>query len=238
LSIQLDGVNQLINLGALNSITQNRSFLSASIWIRPVSVSDSDPIFYFTRNGGLSSPRFMCDLRNVVGQQAVLRLRARVPDSGGTITITSPNLTVQSGQWQHIVAQIDCNGDSGELYSNGILDFSSAMAFTAASTTDLPSDEAYLGEDGPALFHFHGEMDDFRVYDRLLGPSEIEAIYTSKGHDGIINGLIARFQMMGSENSVVGTVPNVTGGRPGTPENSPIYTGGILSLRRRYLQGR
>jgi len=237
-AIRLNGVNQRINLGALNSTTQNRSFLAASIWIRPNPVLSSSPLFYFSRNGGVATPRFLCDLRNPSGGQAVLRIRARVPDTGSTFSLQSPNVTAQSGVWQHVVAQIDCNGKSAQIYSNGILDFEGVMPFTASATTNTPSDVAYLGGEDATNIFFAGDIDDFRIYDRLLGPAEVATLYAARGHDGIKEGLLNRFSLNGINSSVVGDLPNLTNGRSASSENSPVFTSEILSLRRKNLQGR
>jgi len=73
--------------------------------------------------------------------------------------------------WQHwIVKQ---SGNVYELYRNGVL-ISSATHSTRTGTTTAT---AFLGQRAGSYF-FNGQLDDVRIYNRALTPSEIKLLYT------------------------------------------------------------
>ena len=80
------------------------------------------------------------------------------------------------GSWQHIAVTVDSATHMAIMYLNGI------KAATATGVTVKPSDlydatKTYSGYIGKSLYsadpYFAGSIDDFRIYDTALSPSEI-----------------------------------------------------------------
>lgn len=82
-----------------------------------------------------------------------------------------------------------------------------------------------------------GTMEDVRVYDRLLMDNEIATIYTCRGADGIVHGLVSRWKMLeGYPTQVVsgaGVVKDRSSGYDGTPTNSPVWAECAAGRRKR-----
>lgn len=81
------------------------------------------------------------------------------------------------------------------------------------------------------------EVMDMRIYNRALSPAEIQTIHGVRGTDGIVDGLIARWQFNdGAPGTLVGTTLSLTGkhnGTGGPGGNEPLYIGNEIKGRRR-----
>jgi hypothetical protein len=113
-------------------------------------------------------------------------------------------------------------------------------AVQVASTDDnraVPaSDQTTIGWDKVTQY-LDATLEDFRFYNRELSLAEIQTIYSSRGVDGITDGLVSRWSMNegaeGAAASGAGSVKDLTGVRNMTPNNSPTYEAGGLRSRRR-----
>lgn len=86
---------------------------------------------------------------------------------------------IPAGSWQHVAVTVDSAAQTAVLYLNGL-----AVA-RATNVTVKPSDlydasKSYSGYIGRSLYsadpYLAGEVDDFRIYNRALSPSEILAV--------------------------------------------------------------
>jgi beta-xylosidase len=80
------------------------------------------------------------------------------------------------GDWQHVTVTVDSAAETAVLYVNGI------EAARATGVTIKPSElydpaKGYSGYIGKSLYspdpYFGGEVDDFRIYNRALSPTEV-----------------------------------------------------------------
>lgn len=90
----------------------------------------------------------------------------------------SPNFATTDnfpeGQWVHVAATID-GGGTAKIYWNGVL---KATGMTSVPVP-LTRSNQYIGRSNWAQdAYFGGKMDDLRLYNRVLSPSDIEALYT------------------------------------------------------------
>ncbi len=77
--------------------------------------------------------------------------------------------SVVIGEWSHLCASYD--GAIGYLYINGTLRNSLARSWNTGASA------AYIGRQVPVTEYLNGSVDEIRVYNRALDPSEISSIY-------------------------------------------------------------
>ncbi|MEV0898283.1 family 43 glycosylhydrolase [Actinoplanes sp. NPDC049802] len=84
------------------------------------------------------------------------------------------NAALPGGSWQHIAVTVD--GANAGMYLNGTR-IASATGVTVKPSDLYDATKAYSGYVGRSLYaadpYFAGEVDDFRIYDVALSPSEI-----------------------------------------------------------------
>jgi hypothetical protein len=119
-----------------------------------------------------------------------------------------------------------------QIYLNGVLDNSGNGAFPSAPGVAAIT----LGNRTGAADFWTGELDDFRLYSRILTAQEAIAIATMRGADGITNGLTHRWLLNegepGAGASGAGSVLDATGTTDGTPANTPTYEETTVCRRR------
>lgn len=89
---------------------------------------------------------------------------------------------------------------------------------------------------GSASNFLQGELEDIRIYDRLIDFNESLTIYALNGSDMIINGLIGRWLCKESPpGGTLSSIPDLSiNGNNATANNSPVYSDDILAgVRRR-----
>jgi hypothetical protein len=103
-------------------------------------------------------------------------------DGGGVTTSNFP-----LGSWSHVAAvfngtgtgnsgrmQILVNGNSQALTFGGYI----VPTSTSAATGTVFRIGAYLDSTNSTAFQWNGQLDDIRIYNRALSPSEIQLLYT------------------------------------------------------------
>jgi len=93
---------------------------------------------------------------------------------------TSTGITVQDGNWHHVVATWSDSGDAVQLYKDGALAYSGTRAgapIIGNGCVTLGQDQDLLCGGFAAVDAFAGQLDDVRVYNRVLPPQEIELLY-------------------------------------------------------------
>ena len=79
--------------------------------------------------------------------------------------------TASTNIWQHWT--VTQSGDNYGLYRNGVL----VSTATNGTRTGTITANAFLGQRS-SNFYFNGQLDDVRLYNRALTPSEISLLYT------------------------------------------------------------
>ena len=104
-----------------------------------------------------------------------------------------------------------------------------------------PSNNMIIGgrpDVGPG---FNGKIEDVRIYNRALGQDELKTIHASRGHDGIVDGLVSRWLLNeGAEGITVSGANSVKDIGPSGNHGSPVtancsYYGSSLAHRRPVL---
>lgn len=86
--------------------------------------------------------------------------------------------------WTHVVVTRDASGNVN-IYFNGALD-----STNTGQNSDPGSNLLKIGASPTILTEkFYGNMEDVRIYDRVLTATEVEIMYNANGRDGIIDNL-------------------------------------------------
>lgn len=91
--------------------------------------------------------------------------------SGGSVHYLDSPTPIAPGAWHHVAGTWD--GTTKRLYVDG------AMVASVAATLSYDTHLVYLGADqntGTTVLYWNGALDDVRIYDRVLGDSEIAAL--------------------------------------------------------------
>jgi len=137
--------------------------------------------------------------------------------SSGQIESVGSNSSVSINTWYHVVMTYNNSGDKVvHLYQNG----QEVTYSTKGTTTSAPLDDSsyslYIGEIG--TWDFNGKIDDLRIYNRALTPSEVEGLYNWAP------GPVAEWKMdEGSGTTVFDKSGNAN---TGTLTNGPLWTTG------------
>ena len=150
--------------------------LTMSLWVYPTS------------EGGVANWARFIDFANGAGNDNILFTRTGGDNQvtfevyNGNTTggkVTSPLGSLILNQWQHWAATMDLGGNV-VIYRNGLP--------IATGITTVPNvvtrNRCYLGLSNWATDgHFAGEMDDVRIYDRVLAPGAVAALANGGGAD-------------------------------------------------------
>ncbi|MCL4366210.1 LamG domain-containing protein [Patescibacteria group bacterium] len=95
--------------------------------------------------------------------------------SSGAYSYIDSNNGLTSGTWYHIVGTYD--GSNEKIYINGALNKTSSST-NAPDTNSLLSFQYFANYGLPALY-FNGQLDDVKVYNYTLTPTQIKDIYNN-----------------------------------------------------------
>jgi len=115
-----------------------------------------------------------------VDDQYCLRLRNDRVNFGlsDEVTYTTSRTSLQTGRWYFIAGLYDADRDRIEIFIDGTLDRSDVLDFAIWDTKQFLE----IGKD--EYSHWHGLIDDVRIYDRVLSEEEILALYQEGGWSG------------------------------------------------------
>ena len=212
--------DRVIDLGTAN-VPGSTGALTVTAWINPDAVGLADEQVIIAKSGSTANTgAFKMQVENS-GNGNVLRgiLNSTVLDSPGAIS---------AGVWTFVAMRY--TGAAQQLYINGAQVATQALSGNVATSAN-PLRIAAVNT-GTEVREFDGPLDDIRVYTRALTPNELLTLYTLRGGDNIVNGLLWRWRMAelapGTAATGAGSVKDAAGNLNGTPLNSPTYVAGIL----------
>jgi hypothetical protein len=147
------------------NFAQTNSF-SISAWINPAATTG----FVFDKQRNVSS-EFVIDI-SFNGNKIVFELAKQAVASSDYFSLS----TLTTGNWYHIVGTYD--GTNMNFYINGVIQGSFLVFGQTGTTQGLAN--MYLGEQYQGANYFKGQIDDFRIYNRALSASEIQALYNAE----------------------------------------------------------
>lgn len=170
------------------------------------------------------------------GQSGAFNLRVQLSFDGAVNTTLETVFIVSLDTWFHV--GIDFDGDDLRVWVNGILDSTLATVGTV-----FDDDEDFgIGGTGDGGNQQDVDVEDARYYDRILSDEEWLTIYTTQGHDGIVEGLQGRMVLNDREAGILVTAKNPIDAGPnqvafatayGTPVSSYVLQERGMSFRKR-----
>ena len=157
--INFDGVDDYIEVPDSSDYKSN--IFTYMAWVYPTTTSDKNHQMVLSK-GQIPHSIYL----SVGGLQVHLYHE-------GPSTWLDGTTAIPLNQWSHVVGSWD--GVTRKIYLNGILDGSVADATTTAYENATPL-RIGLRSDG-LNSKFNGSIDDARIYNRALTPSEIQVIY-------------------------------------------------------------
>ncbi len=96
---------------------------------------------------------------------------------------TDSNTALTAGLWYHCVGTYD--GSNNRVYINGILENTVAVGVQTARNAANPQ----IGKSAFFGFPFNGYIDDVRIWNRALGPTEVAKLYAQPYSMFLMNNL-------------------------------------------------
>jgi len=134
-------------------------------------------------------------------------------EGGGHFETTTPLDEV--GRWYHVAATFDSATDAYAIYIDGQLHKSGT---NANAMLQRPAAVLSFGTRTGVAEYWQGALRDFRIYNRLLCPSEIAELYGLVGHwklDESSGSIAADSSGLGRSGTVIGTAAWTAGGMVG-----------------------
>ena len=166
-ALSLDGADDLVRTADSSTRLQLPGSYTTALWIRASSPQVGGAGIY-SRIGASSGSEHWALLLDGLGS----RLEAA---HGGSSWDTGIDLSALAGRWRHVAIVYQAPG--GEIRS--YLDGSPVRAGTLGRPlTGNGHLDIGASRSGRA---FHGKLDDIRIYNRALSPSEVAALFSSAG---------------------------------------------------------
>ena len=188
-AFSFDGVDDAVDLGSPASLDNLRGGMTASIWINPASLGEGSRGRLFDKastTAGDDGWELFMFTSNVI--------RLSVGCGGATIMDRdSANATVPNNKWTHVLMTWDgtCNAAGAKIYIDGVYS-NGASGNGAGSPDDDNAQDFLIGNETGGTRTFNGNLDDARIYNRILSDAEITALYNDGVRD---DGLIAHWPL-------------------------------------------
>jgi hypothetical protein len=170
--LDFDGVNDYIDIGTFDVIG---SGLTLTGWFNADTIGTNDPRIISKANGTNETDAWWQLSTTHSGSNRYLRMRVKAGGTPTTFADSSVNLT--AGQWYLAVATYDNTSGMMKLYLDGTEVASGTHAVGGPVNAD-PTVPVAIGANGTVEQLFNGVLDDVRIYDRVLDPSEISQLHT------------------------------------------------------------
>lgn len=152
----------------------------------------------------LEKSMLFCQIHHPYEASTLNYVLSNPTDGLGYLDIRGPE-NIQSGvptkeittlnKWHHLVCIWGEEG--GRLYLDGALQGSSDFTYYDNTSTVNMGIGCYNGHH-PRAHYFDGQIDDFRVYSKVISESEINSLYSEGGwQPGELNGLVASYSLNG-----------------------------------------
>jgi hypothetical protein len=165
-ALGLNGTNAYASLpsGVVSQLTD----FTISTWVKVTSNSDWARIFDF----GTGSTSYMFLTADAGGTPG---LRFAISNSGnGAEQQISINTALAVGTWKHV--SVTKSGSTGILYVDGVeVARNSTMTLSPSSLGNTTQN--YIGRSQFSDPYLNGALDDFRIYNRALSSSEVNALF-------------------------------------------------------------
>lgn len=161
--LSFDGVDDVVTFphhASLN-ITDTITMMA---WIKPTSFGENNLGVIISKGTGGFSTGYGFQLSNNTGQKTIRFA------STNTSNLATSNI-IKLGIWQHVAVTYDKNAGSNQVkfYMNGVA--AGVATRTAANTTD--GNDLYLGNSATGDRTFSGRLDEGKIFNTALTPTQI-----------------------------------------------------------------
>ena len=197
--LEFDGVNDYVTNNSFSPLLNSTS-LSLSVWFNgPVNKTESEwnavlnasTLLWFQDN----SPLLKINRYNYN-----IQLYFMVYNSSGSSTFLTYNIDDNTTGWHHLLATFNQTNKNMTMYYDNVL-----VGNKTATDNNVPSGNSFgIGKDDNVRY-FRGGIDEVRIYNVSLSPSQINEIYNSGRQANVSlpsNGLISWY----SFNAATGTI--------------------------------
>ena len=152
------------------------------------------------------------------------RFAAYESDTSNTSTVVYSTATFSTGQWYHLV--YSRNPTTAFIYINGQLD---SQHTRSNNIKDASTQNFYFGRvEGSGGNDYKGDIDQVRIFDTILTPLEVEALYTEELC--ICDGTVDTLQVLGDTSCIAtyqldGNANDLSGNYSGTPTDVSYEVG-------------
>ena len=181
-----DGTNDFVQVADNNIFSFGNSTVdspfSVSAWFKADSVSGTAGRIVSKRDGGISQSEWFVDINNTYPRFVLW------DKSTGGYRGRESQTALATATWTHLVAVY--GGDETnpaadiDIYINGVATDDADVTNSPTGYTAMENSTARLvigAEDnsGASAIPFNGSIDDARIYNRALSPTEVMALYES-----------------------------------------------------------
>jgi hypothetical protein len=115
----------------------------------------------------------------------------------------SPESSIQTGKVYHLAISWDGNSSNDPVFYIDGESVTVSELVTPVGAQPSDTGETLTMGNRPALDRsYDGDLWDMRTYDRILRADEIKSIYTARGRDSNVVGLLARWTMFGESGAL------------------------------------
>ena len=211
-----DDVDDFVTIAHASDINFSETTpFTFSAWIK-TTASDGDNAVLSKMTAGFKGIRFITRSGKLALGFVYTWPTIRLRKDGAT--------SINDGNWHYVVATYAGAADTSSinLYTDGALDNGSSED-TLASNSVANTDDMWIGREPSS--YFDGDIDDVRVYDRVLSASEIKTIYDL--HKEPLDGLVSRYVFNEGSGTAVGD--SGSGGNDGTASGGMTWETGKVN---------
>jgi hypothetical protein len=163
----LDGVNDFVQLGN-PALLQLTGSLTVSAWVNSAAFPVDDAAIVSKR----ASVGYQLDTSVDRGPRTI---GFKLTNSSGGNMFRYGATKLQANTWYHLTGVYNAATSELHVYLNGQLDDGTLLG-TVTATQQNSSANVNIGRrPGSDSFNFNGRIDDARIYNRALTPTEIQA---------------------------------------------------------------
>ena len=175
-ALTLNGTTQRVNVPDAASLRLAGSW-TVSSWVNAAALPASGQRATFVdRDDSSGNGNYLIGIDNTASCTG-LGWRVKFDTSGGVSNFVCYVATINTGTWYHLTGVWDSTAKNLMIYLNG------ALVATQNIPSNVPTSNSgvslALGTNVPLAQYFNGTIDDVRVYNRALSPSDVLTLYNT-----------------------------------------------------------
>ena len=184
-ALDFDGVDDFLTVPHDNGLDLLRT-MSLSLWLKldTIPATGYSAVLYKGGGNGGSSRTYSMWLEN--GSRYI---HATSADSTDQQSANSANSAFTNNSWMHLVMLLDRNNGTIRAYKNKALVANGSIRTTDTVSSSNPLLFGSSQESNSNYSHINGQMDDIRLYERVLYSFEIDNLYDAVVTDTDSDGL-------------------------------------------------